>query len=143
MAWFLGIIGFFFMLSTLLAPDWLTHDGSGPLGSFTFEGKPPLKTSMGLYEGCILTPINETHTVSLSVCLLVFVTVCLPVCLPLCLSVCMVSVRTYEGHSPMITTMGLYEVECCIPISINDTHQVSLSIHLSVCLLPAYTMAVS
>jgi len=54
MAWFLGIIGFFFMLSTLLAPDWLTHVGSGPLPAYQLNGVNPIQTSWGLYEGCAL-----------------------------------------------------------------------------------------
>jgi hypothetical protein len=55
MAWFLGLIGFFFMLSTLVAPDWLVHNESGPLPAFSVEGVNPVQTSWGLYEGCALT----------------------------------------------------------------------------------------
>jgi len=59
MAWFLGLIGFFFMLSTLLAPDWLTHTGTGPLPSFSVGGVNPVQTSWGLYEGCALTQSKD------------------------------------------------------------------------------------
>lgn len=59
MAWFLGLIGFFFMLSTLLAPDWLTHDSTGPLPAFSVGGVRPVLTSWGLYEGCALTETTD------------------------------------------------------------------------------------
>lgn len=61
MAWFLGLIGFFFMLSTLLAPDWVIHSGSGPLSSFSIEGVNPVQTSWGLYEGCALTQSKDNE----------------------------------------------------------------------------------
>lgn len=56
MAWFLGIIGFFFMLSTLLAPEWLSYAGAGPLPVSTMVGgAAPQAASWGLYEGCVMT----------------------------------------------------------------------------------------
>jgi len=60
MAWFLGLIGFFFMLSTLLAPDWLIHDSTGPFEPFSVDGAQPIQTSWGLTQGCVLiTTKNE------------------------------------------------------------------------------------
>lgn len=59
MAWFLGIIGFVFMLSTLVAPDWLVHDQSGPLKAFTVGGQAPIQTSFGLAEGCALIVVKD------------------------------------------------------------------------------------
>jgi len=47
------------MLSTLLAPDWLTLTKTGPLPEFSVEGVAPLETSWGLYESCALTEINN------------------------------------------------------------------------------------
>jgi len=47
------------MLSTLLAPEWLTYEGTGPLESFKYEERTPISTSLGLYEGCILLPQTD------------------------------------------------------------------------------------
>lgn len=56
MAWFLGIIGFFFMLSSLLAPDWLTIQGQAPSieGGLIVPGSGSPDVSWGLYEVCLL-----------------------------------------------------------------------------------------